>query len=172
MPQIPGKTSGSQSATYSGQCTTKEGYNIASPTTPAKVQGASFRSNGTNRVDPNNPNRLSGSWSETALGITNTITWSLQRCGGELRISDLKFEDMKFPNWNDWHEITEQKGTIDGNFVKIKAKILNTSPETKYADVRFKETYKGDKWDGARPDAPLKDDVISVSCGCGRRKNG
>jgi triacylglycerol esterase/lipase EstA (alpha/beta hydrolase family) len=69
---------------------------------------------------------------------------------------------MKYPNWNDWQEISEQKGTTDGNLVRIRATILNTSGETKYADVRFKETYKGDKWDGARPDAPLKDDVASV----------
>jgi hypothetical protein len=38
----------------------------------------------------------------------------------------------------------------------------NASGETKYADVRFKETYKGDKWDGARADAPLADSVVSV----------
>ncbi|MGB7201804.1 MAG: hypothetical protein WBD16_06000 [Pyrinomonadaceae bacterium] len=162
LPQVPGQSSGSQSGSYSGQCTLKPGYNIASPSTPANVQGASFRSNGTNRVDPSNPNQLSGSWSETALGITNTITWSLQRCGGELRISDLQFEDMKFPNLNNWQEIVEQKGTIDGNFVKVKAKVLNTSPQTKLAELRFKETYKGDKYDGARPDAPLKDQVFSV----------
>jgi pimeloyl-ACP methyl ester carboxylesterase len=69
---------------------------------------------------------------------------------------------MKFPNRNAWREISAQESTIDGNLVKITATVLNTSPEEKYADVRFKETYKGDKWDGARPDAPLKDDVVSV----------
>ena len=124
LPQIPGKTTGSESGTYSGQCSTKEGYNRTMPSTPANVQGASFRSNGTHRVDPANPNKLSGSYSETALGITNTITWSLQRCGGELQITDLKFEDMKYPNWNDWQEVDQYKGTTDGNFVKITAKGL------------------------------------------------
>lgn len=162
LPQVAGQSSGSQTGSYSGQCWPKEGYNVASPPTPANVQGASFRSNGTDRVDPNNLNKISGSWSETALGITNTITWSLQRCGGELRISDLQFEDMKFPNWDDWQQIIEPGGTIDGNLVKIKAIVLNTSPQTKIAAVRFKETYKGDKWDGARPDAPLKDEVMTV----------
>jgi pimeloyl-ACP methyl ester carboxylesterase len=161
VPQIPGKTTGLETGTYSGQCSTKEGFNRTMPSTPTNVQGASFRSNGTHRVDPANPNKLSGSHSETALGITNTITWSLQKCGGELRLSDLKFEDMKFPNWNDWQEISEQKGTIDGNLVKITAKVLNTSGETKYADLSFKETFKGDKWDGARPDMPLKSDFVS-----------
>lgn len=170
LPPVPGRTSGRQTGAYSGQCTPKEGYNQAMPDTPTNVQGASFRSNGTNRVEPGNANKISGSWSEAALGTTNTISWSLQKCGAPLRISDLKFEDMKYPNWNDWQEINEQKGTIDGNFVKIKAKVLNTSGETKYADVRFKETYKGDKWDGARPDAPLKDEVISVRVDPGEDK--
>lgn len=170
LSQIPGKTSGSEMGTYSGQCTTKEGYNRTMPETPTTIQGASFRSNGTHQVDPSNPNKLSGSWTETALGITQTITWSLQRCGGELQIIDLKFEDMEFPNWNDWQEISEQKGTIDGNFVKITAKVLNTSPETKYADLSFKETFKGDKWDGARPDMPLKNDFVSFKVDPGEER--
>ncbi|MCB1023398.1 MAG: alpha/beta fold hydrolase, partial [Acidobacteria bacterium] len=74
-----------------------------------------------------------------------------------------KFEDMKFPNWNQWQEIVEQKGTIDGNWVRIKAKVLNTSGESKFAEVYFKETYKGDKWDGARKDQPLKDQSFSIN---------
>ena len=35
--------------------------------------------------------------------------------------------------------------------------------ETKSAEVRFKETYKGDRWDGARPDEALKDATLSVT---------
>ncbi len=170
LPQIPGKTTGSESGTYSGQCSTKEGYNRTMPSTPTNVQGASFRSNGTHRVDPANPNKLSGSYAETALGVTNTITWSLQRCGGELSITDLKFADMKFPNWNDWQEVDQYKGTTDGNFVKITAKVLNTSPETKYAELSFKETFKGDKWDGARPDMPLKKDFVSFKVDAGEER--
>jgi pimeloyl-ACP methyl ester carboxylesterase len=46
--------------------------------------------------------------------------------------------------------------------VKIKARVLNASGETKFAAVKFKETYKGDKWDGARPDVPLEDTPVSV----------
>jgi hypothetical protein len=86
----------------------------------------------------------------------------LQKCGAPLRLVEIKFEHPKFPNFDDWQEVTEQVGTIDGNMVKIKATVLNASGETKYADVKFKETYKGDKWDGARPDAPLEDSVVSV----------
>ena len=94
--------------------------------------------------------------------MTETITWTLQRCGGALQINDLKFEHMAFPNWDDWVAIQEQTGTTDGNFVKMKAKVLNTSGETKFAEIAFKETYKGDKWDGAKPDYPLKDSMVSV----------
>lgn len=163
VPPIQGKISGEETATFSGQCTRKEGKNLKLPDTFTTVDGHSMTSNGTNRIDPGDPNRLSGSFSQSFPGgVVETITWSLQKCGAPLRIADLKFEDMKYPNWNDWQEITEQRGTIDGNFVRIKAKILNLSGETKYADLRLKETYKGDKWDGAKPDAPLNDDVLSV----------
>jgi pimeloyl-ACP methyl ester carboxylesterase len=162
LPQIQGKVTGSETSSFSGQCTKKEGKSLTLPETPRSIDGNSLTSEGQNRIDPKDPNNLSGSYSKTWQNVTETITWNLKKCGAPLRITDLQFEDMKFPNWNDWQEITEQGGTIDGNLVKIKAKILNASGETKYADVRFKETYKGDKWDGARPDAPLKDDVVSV----------
>lgn len=162
IPPVKGETTGSQSSEYSGQCTKKEGKSFTMPPTQTSVDGNSLTSDGSHKVDPKDANRLSGSYSRTWQNVTETITWNLQRCGGELRIVDIKFEDMKFPEWNAWREISEQQSTVDGNLVKITATVLNTSPQEKYADVRFKETFKGDKWDGARPDAPLKDDVVSV----------
>ena len=162
LPQIKGQTTGKQTSSFSGQCKPKEGKNLSMPPTETSVDGNSLTTDGTHRVNPSDPYRLSGSYSKTWQNVTETISWNLQKCGAPLRITDLKFEDMKYPNWNDWQEIVEQRGTVDGNLVRIRAKVLNTSGDTKYADVRFKETYKGDKWDGARPDSPLKDDVISV----------
>jgi triacylglycerol esterase/lipase EstA (alpha/beta hydrolase family) len=162
IPQIKGKTEGSQSTEFSGQCTKKEGKSFTMPPTETSIDGNSLTSTGAHKVDPKNPNKIAGSFTNTWQNVTETITWNLQRCGGDLRIVDIKFEDMKFPDWNAWREISEQESTVDGNLVKITATVLNTSPEEKYADVRFKETYKGDKWDGARPDSPLKDDVVSV----------
>lgn len=162
LPQIQGTVTGSQSSEYSGQCSPKEGSSLTMPPTPTTVDGNSLTSDGSHRVDPSDPNRLSGSFTRTWQDVTETITWNLQKCGAPLRLTDLKFEDMKFPNWNAWEEITEQTGTIDGNLVRIKAKVLNASGETKYANVRLKETYKGDKWDGAKPDAPLEDAESSV----------
>ena len=162
VPPIKGRTSGSQTSSFSGQCTPKEGKNLNMSPVETSIDGNSLTSDGRNRVDPNDPNRLSGSYSNTWQNVTETITWNLQKCGAPLRLVAMKFEQPKFPNFDDWREVTEQVGTIDGNMVKIKATVLNASGETKYADVKFKETYKGDKWDGARPDAQLGDNVVSV----------
>ena len=162
LPPIQGVVKGSQTSSFSGQCTAKEGKRTNLPETATTIEGNSMYSSGTNSIDTKDPYNISGSWSQTTGGMTETISWTLKKCGSPLRISDLQFEDMKFPNWNDWQEVTEQRGTVDGNFVKIKAKILNTSGEDKYADLRFKETYKGDKWDGAKPDSALEDSVHSV----------
>jgi hypothetical protein len=167
LPQIDGETTGSQTASFSGQCTAKEGKNLTMPPTPTTIDGNSLTSDGTHRIDPSDPNSLSGSYSKTWQNVTETISWNLQKCGAPLRIVDLKFEDMKFPNWNDWREINEQTGTVDGNLVKIKAKVVNASGETKFGEVYLKETYKGDKWDGAKPDVPLKDQSFSVRLDAG-----
>jgi pimeloyl-ACP methyl ester carboxylesterase len=170
LPPIKGQTTGSQTSSYSGQCTPKQGTNFSMPATETTVDGNSLSSDGTHRINPEDPNRLSGSYTKTWQNVTETITWNLEKCGAPLRLLDLKFEDMKFPNWNDWQEISEQKGTIDGNFVKIKAIVLNASGETKYADVKFKETYKGDKWDGARPNGLLENGEVSVRIEPGEEK--
>ncbi len=170
LPPIKGKTTGAQTSSYSGQCVPKEGKNLTMPPTETTVDGNSLTSDGTHRINPSDPNRISGSSSKTWQNVTETITWNLQKCGAPLRLLALEFEDMKFPNWNDWQEIVEQKGTIDGNFVKIKAKVLNASGETKFADLKFKETYKGDKWNGARPDGVLENGEISVRVEAGEEK--
>ena len=171
IPQIKGQASGKTSSEFSGQCTTKPGKTFTHPPTVTTIDGNSLSSNGTDRINPSDPNRISGSFTNSFQNVTETIEWNLQRCGAPLRLIDLKFEDMDWPDWNAWKEITEQKGTIDGNLVKIKATVLNASGETKYADVKFKETYKGDKWDGARPDSPLNDTVVSVRVEAGESKD-
>lgn len=170
IPQIKGQSSGSQSSEFSGQCTKKEGKSFTMHPTETTIEGNSLTSSGAHKIDPADPNRISGSFTNAWQDVTETIEWNLQRCGAPLRLIDVKFEDMKFPDWNAWQEITEQKGTTDGNLVKIKATVLNTSGEEKYGDIRFKETYKGDKWDGARPDQPLDDSVVSVKVPPGEEK--
>lgn len=162
LPPIKGETSGSQSSEYSGQCTRKEGKTFNMPPTQTSIDGNSLTSTGAHKINPADPNRISGMFVNTWQDVTETIEWNLQKCGSPLRLVDVKFEDMKFPDWNAWKEINEQTGTIDGNLVKVKATVVNTSGETKYGDVRFNETYKGDKWNGSRPDTPLNDTVVSV----------
>lgn len=162
VPQIQGQTTGSQTSSFSGQCTPKDGRNLSLPPTQTSIDGNSLTTDGSHRINPDDPNRLSGSYSKTWQNVTETLSWNLQKCGAPLRLLDLKFEHPKYPRFDDWQEIAEQTGTVDGNMVKIKAKVLNASGETKYADVKFKETYKGDKWDGAKPDAVLDDGAVSV----------
>lgn len=162
LPQIQGKTTGEQTSSFSGQCKPKEGKTLTLQPTETSIDGNTLTSDGGDKIDPQNPNKLSGSYTKTWQNVTETITWNLQKCGAPLRITDLKFEHMKFPNWDDWKEIQEQTGTIDGNWVKVKAKVLNASGEAKFGEVYLKETYKGDKWDGSRPDMPLKDQTFSL----------
>jgi hypothetical protein len=167
LPQIKGQVTGSTDTTFSGQCTAKEGKTSNLPATPTTIDGNSLTSDGTNRVDPADPYKLSGSYSKTWQNVTETITWNLQKCGAPLRLTDLKFEHPKFPDFDKWEEITEQVGTIDGNMVKIKATVLNASGETKSGKVKLVGTYKGDKWDGAKPDEKLGDDEVDVSLDAG-----
>lgn len=170
IPEIEGKLTGSESSTFSGQCTPKQGKTTTMPATPTRIEGNSIYTDGTHRINPSDPNRISGSYSVSNLGVTETITWNLQKCGAPLRITELRFEHMKFPNWDDWQEINEQTGTIDGNLVRIKARVLNASGETKFGEVAFKETYKGDRWDGARPDYPIKDNTVGIRLDAGEER--
>jgi hypothetical protein len=170
LPQIQGTTTGSESSSYSGQCSPKEGKTRTMEPMPTTIQGNSLTSDGSHRVDPENPNQLSGSYSASFANVTETITWNLQRCGAPLRLVELKFEDMKFPNWDDWQELDEQTGTVDGNWVRIKATVFNASGESKTGEVYLKETYKGDKWNSGYPDVPLKDQTFTVTLGPGEQK--
>lgn len=161
VPPITGRSSGSTGGSCSGQCTPKEVKSYNQPPTQTQIDGQSMTSE-EQRLNPSDPNKISGSSVKNWQSVTEIISWNLQRCGAPLRLVDMSFQHPKYPNFNDWTDVVEQTGTIDGNMVRIKATVLNASGEAKFADVRFKETYKGDKWDGARPDAELGDTKISV----------
>jgi len=165
LPEIEGLVSGSSSASYSGQCTPRQGVNRSIPESPVKIDGERFGTEGDDRMNPRDPNRLSGSFSKTWQNVTQTLSWNLRRCGPKLRLVDLKFEDMKFPKWDDWREISEQVGTIDGNRVRITAIVANDSDQEQSATVKLKETYKGDKWDGAKPDSPMDELSVVIPAG-------
>ncbi|HTH50684.1 MAG TPA: hypothetical protein VL501_02050, partial [Pyrinomonadaceae bacterium] len=115
VPQIRGQVSGSSESSFSGQCTQKAGKTSSLPATETTLDGHSLTSDGTTRVNEAEPNRLSGSYTlNLPGGVAETITWNLRRCGGALTLTDVKFQDMKFPTWNAWRDISEQVGTIDG----------------------------------------------------------
>ena len=165
LPQLDGTASGSQSSTFSGQCVAKPGSSHTLPETPYSIDPVSFGSEGGDRIRTSDPNRLTGSFVKTWQGVTERLSWNLRRCGPKLRLVDLKFEDMKFPRWNDWQEISEQRGTIDGNRVRITAIVANDGDQEQPATVKLKETYKGDKWDGARPDDAMDELSVIIPAG-------
>lgn len=142
---------------------------------PFTIEGGSF-SIDSQKIDPNNPDILTGSkiWGDDGTGAVRSfifqVTWRFTRCPQKLLITDLKFEHPKFPNYEDWKEIEDPKGTIDGNRVKVKAKVLNMSAETKYADLKVAETYKGDKYNYARPDEPLPEGEMSLRLEAGEER--
>ncbi|MGH6782932.1 MAG: esterase/lipase family protein, partial [Sphingomonadaceae bacterium] len=165
LPDVKGAVSGSNSSSFSGQCTPKQGANHTIADMPTTIDGYAFSSSGDDRVLSSNPDQLSGSHSVTSYGVTETLRWNLRRCGGDLRLVDVKLEDMRFPTWDAWQEIVEQKGTVDGNIVRLTAIVANDGPEEKSATVKFRDTYKGDKRDGARPDGLLEEISVNVPAG-------
>ncbi len=140
-----------------------------------KVDGESFSIDG-QRINPDAPDHLSGTkvWGDDGSGPVRTfiyqVTWRFTRCPQKLLITELKFEHPQFPNFEDWKEIDDIKGTIDGNKVKVRAKVLNMSAETKYADLTISETYKGDKYNGARPDELLPEGEASLRLEAGEER--
>jgi pimeloyl-ACP methyl ester carboxylesterase len=165
LPEVRGIVSGSNSSSFSGQCTPKQGVNQSLADTPTTIDPVRFSSSRENRVQPSSPDRLTGSHTVSEYGVTETLRWNLRRCGSALRLADVKLEDMRFPNWEDWKAIQEQGGTTDGNIVRITAIVANDGAEEKRATIRFRDTYKGDKWDGSRPDGLLKELSVAIPAG-------
>lgn len=159
----------------SGHCQAKNNLPFDRSTNePTKIEGESFSVY--EKLDPDNPDTISGTkiWGDDGRGAVRTFiyeaTWRFTRCPGKLLITELKFEHPKFPNFEDWKEIPETVGTIDGNKIKVTAKVLNMSSETKYADLKLAETYKGDKWNGARPDETLPEGEVSMRLEAGEER--
>ena len=160
----------------SGHCQAKnnEPYN-RSTNDPFTIEGGSFTID-SQKIDPKDPDHLTGTkvWGDDGSGpvrsFIHQVTWRFTRCPQKLLITELKFEHPKFPNFEDWKPIENPKGTIDGNKIKVKAKVLNMSAETKYADLKIVETYKGDKYNYARPDESLPEAESSFRIDAGEEK--
>ncbi|NIJ19959.1 pimeloyl-ACP methyl ester carboxylesterase [Sphingomonas naasensis] len=167
LPSLHSTSTGSNSSSYSGQCKPKEGGSTTVPVSYGRTDPISFSTDGSHRAPLSNLDHLSNSYSKTYGNITDTLRWNLRRCGSPLRMVDLKFEDMKFPNWEEWREITPQNRTIDGNIVKMKAIVANDSSEEQSAKLVFKDR---SSLKGADPrDADLLKE-ISFSVAAGEEK--
>jgi pimeloyl-ACP methyl ester carboxylesterase len=176
FPKASGRFKRVEDVKKSGHCQPKnnEPFN-RSTDDPFTIEGGSFSISG-EKIDPKNPDVLAGTkiWGDDGRGPVRSfifqVTWRLTRCPQKLMITDLRYEHPKFPNFEDWKEIEDPKGTIDGNRIKVKAKVLNLYAETKYADLKVSETYKGDKYNYARPDEPLPQGEISLRLEAGEER--
>lgn len=143
---------------------------------PLTVKGESFSISG-EKMDRDDPDHISGTkvWGDDGKGEVRSfiyqVTWRFTRCPQKLLITELKFEHPKYPDPDAWKEIPEVLGTIDGNRIKVTAKVLNMSGEEKYADLKIAETYKGDKYNGARPDEPLPEGETSFRLEAGEERS-
>lgn len=164
-PEVSGMVSGSTSSKFSGQCSHQPDRSGNIGEMPTSIQGYTFQSDGTNRVDQRDPSQLSGSYSVTNFGVTETLKWDLRRCAGSVQMVDLKFEDMKFPTWDAWQTIADQNGTIDGNQVRITAIIANDGDRDEAVTVRFKESEPSGKVAAAKLDPAMDEQSIDVPAG-------
>lgn len=144
LPQIRGTKEGSYTSSFSGQCKEKKGVNEKTQPEETSVSGNSLISDGSHRIDPKNPNKVSGSFTQNGIaGMEETISWKLQRCGALLMITEVELFQPRHPSITDWVKINNGNYTIDGNFVKVVAKIANLSGEAKNTPIEFRELKEG-----------------------------
>lgn len=167
LPPIKGILSGSQSAEYSGQCDAVEGDSTQLTPTETEIEEVFFASDNSQHIDPNNPNRLSGSFTQNIAHESNTLAWELSRCKGELELQEMKFQHMQFPHWGKWVDIVPQKGTIDGNWVRISVKVKNNGSQSQTAKLTILKSYEGDKFNQGFPDSKLTEEAIEISVAAG-----
>ncbi|MBK7934868.1 MAG: hypothetical protein IPK01_15635 [Acidobacteria bacterium] len=176
LPDAKGTFKREEHTTRSGHCQAKNNLPYDRSTNEAfSIKGETFSIAG-EKLNPQNPDHISGTkiWGDDGKGQVRSfiyqVTWRFTRCPQKLLITELKFEHPQFPNFEDWKAIEMPHGTIDGNRIKVKAKVLNMSAEDKYADLKIVETYKGDKYNYSRPDEPLPEPQISFKIDAGEER--
>lgn len=176
LPDAKGAFKREEHTTRTGHCQAKNNLPYDRSTNEAfSIKGESFSIAG-EKLAPNDPDRISGSriWGDDGKGQVRSfiyqVTWRFTRCPQKLLITELKFEHPQFPDFEDWKPVEMPQGTIDGNKVKVKAKVLNLSAEDKYADLKIVETYKGDKYNYSRPDEPLPEAESSFKIDAGEER--
>ena len=157
LPKLSGTVSRQSSSSCTGTCTPSKPVNSSSSveTFNQGVKSAAT-DDGAIQFNPASFNRLSGTWTRTSTNgnTVETFQWNLARCAAPLEIGDIRFEHRKVPNPDKWFGFDPASGTVDGNIVKIKAKVYNNGGDTAYANVKFSESKLGEQ---------LPDAMISVA---------
>lgn len=94
------------------------------------------------KIDPKNPDVISGSksWDTSSADIKSfkyTVTWSFRRCPAPLELEAVEFDEHPYPRWDEWRKVDGE--TVDGNIVRVRARVTNYSNETKFPKLRFLE---------------------------------
>lgn len=146
LPRVNGQGTQTWKSGATGSCTPKPPINGSRTSTINNDKLSSFYTD-ENKItfNPTSFNRLSGANTKVSSDgkTVETITWNLSRCAPPLRIENIAFEHHVVPNPTVWRGIDPLNGTIDGNLVKVKAKIYNGGGDTAYANVKFSETTGG-----------------------------
>lgn len=144
FPDAKGTHTLEEHTTHKGYCQPKNNEpQDRSNSDATKIDGETVQIDG--QIDPKNPDVISGSktWGgEKSGGVATfkyTVTWSFRRNAGELEIENIAFDEHPYPDFNSWKENDEGE-TVDSNIVRIRAKIVNYSKETKFPKIEFKET--------------------------------
>ncbi|MBS1796642.1 MAG: hypothetical protein JSS81_22605 [Acidobacteria bacterium] len=156
LPKLAGSKSRASSTNCSGTCVPVQPTSASSS---VEIPGAGERGARTDddavEFNPESFNRLAGSWTRTSTdGATvENFEWRLARCAPALEIADVRFEHKRVTDPDRWTGVDPLTGTVDGNLVRIKAKVYNNGGDTAYASVKFAETKSGE---------PLPDGATNV----------
>lgn len=170
FPEAKGKYNREEHVKRSGFCQPKNNEPFDRSTKRDHVEPAQSFSIDNQKIDWNQPDLLAGTykWGDDGKGAVRTfvytVTWRFTRCPGKILITDLKFEEPKFPEWENWQEFDPYyHGTKDGNRVRITAKVLNMSGDVKYVDVKLSEDQErpGPGYQKP-PDIPIPEGSASV----------
>lgn len=143
-PKVNGQGTESSKSSCSGGCGPVQPINSSRDLKITNENSLGSASTEDMPLNASSTNRLSGTWTRTTGDETVTITWNLARCAPPLRIEGIDFEHHQVPDPTRWYGIDSQRGTTDGNIVKVKAKVFNAGGDTAYANVKFKEMKTGE----------------------------
>ena len=94
------------------------------------------------KMDPKNPGVISGSksWDTSSASVKSfkyTVTWSFRRCPSPLELEAVEFDEHPYPRWEEWRKVDGE--SVDGNIVRVRARVTNYSTETKFPKLKFTE---------------------------------